>query len=71
MIVHQGQISIPATAARGSIFINAVTSYSLAYGAADIMDDDNLATLSAQIQVSIVLIGIVRKPSVEPIVLAK
>ena len=49
-----------------------VVSYSLAYDAADIMDNDNLATvLKSQIQISIVLIGIVRKPSVEPSVSAK
>ena len=36
------------------------------------MDDDNLATaFSAQFKVSIVLIDTVRKPLVEPIVLAK
>ena len=46
-------------------------SYSLAYDAADVMNNDNLASaLSAQIQMSILLIGTVRTPSVEPIVLA-
>ena len=36
------------------------------------MDDDYFATeLSAQIQVSIALIGMVRKPSIDLIVLAK
>mgnify|MGYP006186246423 CR=1 FL=1 len=72
MLDHQGQISIPATVARGPVFVSAVVSYSLAYDAADVMDNDNLATaLSVQIQISLVLIGMVRKPSVEPIVLAK
>ena len=72
MLDHQGQISIPATAARGQVFVSAVVSYSLAYDAADVMDNDNLATaLEAQIQISIVLIGAVRKPSIDPIVLAK
>ena len=69
---HQGQISIPYTAARGPVFVSTVISYSLAYDAADVMDNDNLVmSLSAQIQISIALIGIVRKPSVEPIILAK
>ena len=72
MLDHQGQISIPATAARGPVFVSAVVSYSLAYDATDVMDNDNLATaLEAQIQISIVLIGMVRKPSIDLIVLAK
>ena len=69
---HQGQATIPATLARGLVFVRTIISYSLSYDAFDITDDDNLATaLVAQIQVSIVLVGIVRKPSVEPLVLAK
>ena len=44
MLDHQGQISIPATAARGPIYVSTVISYSLAYDATDVMDDDNLAT---------------------------
>ena len=57
---------------RGPVFVSAFVSYSLAYDAADVMDNDNLATaLESQIQISIALIGIVRKPSIEPIVLAK
>ena len=72
MLDHQGQTCIPATVARGPVYISTVVSYSLASDAADVMDNDNLATaLLAQIQISIVLIGTVRKPSVEPIVLAK
>ena len=43
MLDHQGQISIPATAARGPVFVSAVVSYSLAYDATDVMDNDNLA----------------------------
>ena len=59
---------IPATPAKGPVYVNTVVSYSLAYDAADVMDNDNLATaLSAQIQMSIVLRVTVRKP----IVLAK
>ena len=72
MTNHQGQKSIPATAARGPVFVSAVVSYSLAYDAAAVMDNYNLATaLESQIQISIMLIGMVRKPSVDPIVLAK
>ena len=72
MLDHRGQISIPATAARGPVLVSAVVSYSLAYDAADVMDNDNLATaLEAQIQIIIALIGMVRKPSKDPIVLAK
>ena len=71
MLDYQGQISIPTTA-RGSVYVSAVISYSLAYNATDVMDNDNLATaLSAQIQNGIVQIGKVRKPSVESIVLVK
>ena len=69
---HQGQISIPATAARGSVFVSKVVSYSLAYDAADVIANDNLASaLEVQIQISIALIGTVQKPSIDPIVLAK
>ena len=57
--------------AKGPVYVSTVVSYSLAYNAADIMDNYILVTaLSAQIQMSIVLIGMVRKPSVEPIILA-
>ena len=70
MIDHQGQISIPATVAREPVHISTIISYSLAYDATDVMDNDDLAAaLSAQIQISIVLIGMVRKHSVELIVL--
>ena len=49
-----------------------VFSYSLAHDTIDLTDNDNLETpLSAQIQISIVLIGTVRKLSVEPIVIAR
>ena len=72
MLDHQGQISIPAIMARGPVFVSAVILYSLAYDVTDVMDDDNLATaLLAHIQISIALIGMVIKPSVGPIVLAK
>ena len=72
MLNHQGQISIPAMVAREPVFVSTVVSYSLAYDATDVMDNNNLASaLEAQIQISIALIGMVRKPSIEPIVLAK
>ena len=72
MLDHRGQISIPTIAARGPVFVSTVVSYSLVYDAADVMDNDNLATaLEAQIQTSVVLIHTVRKPSIDPIVLAK
>ena len=72
MLDHQGQISIPATETRGPVFVSAVVSYSLAYTATDVMDNDNpLIALESQNQISIALIVIVRKPSIEPIVLAK
>ena len=72
MLDHQGQISIPVTVARGPVFVSTVISYSLAYNAADVMDNKNLATaLKAQIQMSLVLIGTVRKPSIKPIVFLK
>ena len=72
MLDHQGQIIIPATAARRPVYVSTIISYLLAYDAADVMDNYNVATaLSALIQIRVVLIGMVRKPSVEPIVLAK
>ena len=72
MLDHQGQISIPTTVARGPVYVSTVVLYSLAYDAADVMDNNNVVTaMSAQIQISIGLIGMVRKPSVELIVLAK
>ena len=44
----------------------------MAYDATDVIDNENLLTaLSAQIQISIALIGMVRKPAIKPIVLAK
>ena len=71
MLDHQGQISIPTTEARGPVYVSTVVSYSLTYDATDIMDNDNLAAaLSAQNQISIMLIGTVRTPSIKPIVLA-
>ena len=72
MLDHPGDISIPATVAWGPVYVSTVILYSLAYDAADVTDNDNLMTaLSSHIQISVVLIGTVRKPSVEPIVLAK
>ena len=69
MIIEVRSLSLPQWQGT-SIFINAIILHLLAYDAADVRDDDNLAiALSAQIQVSIGLIGIVRKLSVEPIVL--
>ena len=72
MLDDWGQISIPATAAKGPVVVSAVVSYSLAYDATDVMDNDNQATEpEAQIQTSIALIGTVRKLSIDPIALAK
>ena len=72
MIDHQGQISIPSTAANGPVLVSTVISYSLVFDATDIMDNYRLATtLESQIQISIVLISMVRIPSVESIVLTK
>ena len=70
MLDPQSKISIPATTARGPVCVSTVTSYSLAYDAAYAMDNNNLATeLSDQIQISAALIGTVRKPSIELIIL--
>ena len=69
MMDHQEQISIPATVARGPVFVSAAISYFMAY---DVIDNDDLVTaLSCQIQISITPIGMVWKPSVELIVLAQ
>ena len=55
------QISIPVTVAKGPVYDSAVVLSSMAYDATDVMDTDNLATaLSAQIQISIALIGMVK-----------
>ena len=43
MLDHQDQISIPATVAKEQVFVSTVVSYSLAYNATDVMDNDNLA----------------------------
>ena len=72
MLDGQGQISISVTSARGLVYVSVVISYSLAYGAADVINNDNHVTaLSALIQISITPIGKVRKQPVEPIVIAK
>ena len=41
---HWGQISVPTTAAKGLVFVSTVISYSLAYDAAGVMNDDNFVT---------------------------
>ena len=62
MLNHQGQISIPAIMAREPVYVRTVILYSLTYDATDVTDNDNLVTaLSAQIQISIVLIGMVNR----------
>ena len=43
MFNYRGCFVSPDTPARGQLFINCVTSY--AYDAADVMDDDNCATV--------------------------
>ena len=69
---HWGQISIPATVARRPEYVSAFILYSLAYAVADVMDNDILTTaLSAWIQISMALIGMVKKPSIAWIFLAK
>ena len=60
---HQDHISISATAARGQVYVSTVVSYLLAYNAVDVMENYKpLTALSAQVQISISLIGTVRKP---------
>ena len=44
MLYHQGQFSIPAIVSRGSVCASVFISYSLAYDATDVVDNDNLAT---------------------------
>ena len=69
---HKSQISITATSTRGPVSVSAVILYTLAYDASGVIDSDNFVTaLSAQIQVRIALIDMVRKPSVELLVFAK
>ena len=60
MFDHQGQISIHAIATTISVDVSIVFSYTLSYDVTDDTDKDNLATaLSAQIHISVVLIGTV------------
>ena len=55
--------------ARGLVYISTLILNSLAYDAIDVVDNDNLGTVfESQTQISIVLIGTVIKPSMEPIV---
>ena len=61
--------TITVTAARGPVYVNSVVSYSMSYDAIDIVNTDNLATaLSAKIQINAALIGMVRKPSIEDLI---
>ena len=46
--------------------------YSLAYEVLDVMDKENFATaLTAQIKISVAVVKMVEKPSIEHIILAK
>ena len=64
MTDNQGKLIIPATMTRQEVLVSIL--YSLTFNAVDVTDDDNLATTSwAQIHVSIALMGIVKKSSVE------
>ena len=72
MLDHKGQISIPVTTERGTVLVSTVFSQSLTYNVMYFIDNHNHATaLSAQFQLIIVLIHMVRKPSTKPTVLAK
>ena len=72
MLDHQGQIRIPATASKGPIYVSTVVLHSLVYDATVVMDNGNLGiALESQIQICIVLIGMIRTPSIEPIVSSK
>ena len=54
--------------ARGVVFMSAVISYSLAYDANHVMKDENFAiVLEGQIQNSVALKGIIKNPSIMPI----
>ena len=44
MLDHQGQMSIPAIAVRVPVNASEVVSYSLAYNAMHVMDNENLAS---------------------------
>ena len=69
---HQCQISITVIVTRRPVYFITVNLYLLVYDATDVTDNDNLATgLSTQIQISVAQICMVRKPTIEPIVLAK
>ena len=72
MLDQQGQISILVTVAMGVALFSAVILYSQSYDATDVMDDNNLSTALSYTDLDqIELIHNVRKPSIEPIVLAK
>ena len=62
MLEYQGQISIPVITTRRLVYVSIVFSYSLAYDATNVTNNDNLATaISCQSQI------MVRKSSVESI----
>ena len=64
MLDHLGQIAIPATVAKGPVYVSAVVTFSLAYDTFDVMDNGNLANASsAQIQIIIVLKGMIKSTS--------
>ena len=67
MLDNQDKINIPATAAKGLVCqcINFVCD------ATDVLDNNNIApALESQIKINVAMRGMIRKRSVEPIVLA-
>ena len=57
---------------KGSVYVIAVISYSLAFYATDVVDNDNVVTaLSDQTQISIALIDTVKNPLIELMVSVK
>ena len=69
---HQEQLILPVSTARRLLFISAIFLYSLACDFVDVKGDNNFATaLTTKIQISVAIIGTVRKPAREPISLAK
>ena len=73
MLDHRGLLVIPTIAARGQLVINCFTSY--AFNAADVMDNDNFATvLETYVTISFLQITQVnteKVPSFDHLVLAR
>ena len=63
--IQKKRISIPSTAGRRPVYVSAVISYFLAYDAANVLNNYNLATTSSKIHICITWIGTARQLLIE------